>query len=58
MDRVVYAYAYPGDQAMLDRFRALRFEYLVRANAPASTNLVFEGAAGAKLGVDAIAVPK
>ncbi len=58
MDRVFYAYAYPGDQAMLDRYRALRFEYFVRANAPASTNLVFEGAPGTKLGMDAIAVPK
>ena len=58
MDRVLYAYAYPGDQAMLDRYRALRFEFFVRANAPASTNLVFEGAAGTKLGMDVIAVPK
>jgi hypothetical protein len=52
MDHVVYVYAYPADQAMLDKFRALRFEVLVRSNAPASTNLVFEGAG---LGVDAIA---
>jgi enamine deaminase RidA (YjgF/YER057c/UK114 family) len=58
MDRVLYAYAYPGDQAMLDRYRALRFEYFVRTTAPASTNLVFEGAAATKLGVDAIAMPK
>ena len=56
-DRIFYVYAYPGNQAMLDKFRALRFEFLVRAMAPASTNLVFEGAAGATLGVDAIAVP-
>ncbi len=56
-DRIFYVYAYPGNQAMLDTFRALRFEFLVRAMAPASTNLVFEGAAGAMLGVDAIAVP-
>ncbi len=56
MDRVFYVSAYPGDQATLDRFRALRFEVLERAKAPASTNLVFEGGAGERLDVDVIAV--
>ncbi len=52
MDHVIYVSAYPGNQALLDKFRALRFEVLVRSNAPASTNLVFEGTG---LGVDAMA---
>lgn len=55
MDHVFYVYAYAGNQEMLDKFRTLRFDVLIRSNAPASTNLVFEGAAGAALGVDAIA---
>jgi hypothetical protein len=44
---------------MLDKYRALRFEFLDRARAPASTNLVFEGAGatGSTLGIDAIALP-
>lgn len=52
MDHVVYVSAYPGNQALLDKFRTLRFEVLVRSNAPASTNLVFEGTG---LAVDAMA---
>lgn len=52
MDHVIYVSAYPGNQALLDKFRALRFEVLVRSNAPASTNLVFEGTG---LSVDAMA---
>lgn len=52
MDHVIYVSAYPSSQVLLDKFRALRFEVLVRSNAPASTNLVFEGTG---LGVDAMA---
>jgi len=60
MDRAFYIYAYPGNAAMLEKYRALRFEFLDRSKAPASTNLVFEGggAAGSTLGIDAIATPK
>jgi len=57
MDHVLYLYAYPGSTSMLEKYRGLRFEFLDRARAPASTNLVFEGAAGSALGIDAIAVP-
>jgi enamine deaminase RidA (YjgF/YER057c/UK114 family) len=59
LDRVFYIYAYPGNTAMLEKYRGLRFEFLDRTRAPASTNLVFEGAGatGSALGVDAIAVP-
>jgi len=59
MNRAFYIYAYPGNAAMLEKYRTLRFEFLDRNKAPASTNLVFEGAGatGSTLGVDAIAVP-
>jgi enamine deaminase RidA (YjgF/YER057c/UK114 family) len=59
LDRAFYIYAYPGNAAMLDKYRGLRFEFLDRTQAPASTNLVFEGAGatGSALGIDAIAVP-
>ena len=59
LDRAFYIYAYPGNAAMLDKYRGLRFEFLDRTHAPASTNLVFEGAGatGSALGIDAIAVP-
>jgi enamine deaminase RidA (YjgF/YER057c/UK114 family) len=59
LDRAFYIYAYPGNTAMLDKYRGLRFEFLDRTRAPASTNLVFEGAGatGSVLGIDAIAVP-
>jgi hypothetical protein len=44
---------------MLAKYRGLRFEFLDRTRAPASTNLVFEGAGASRstLGIDAIAVP-
>ena len=59
LDRAFYIYAYPGNAALLDKYRGLRFEFLDRTRAPASTNLVFEGAGatGSALGIDAIAVP-
>lgn len=59
MNRAFYIYAYPGNAAMLEKYRTLRFEFLDRNKAPASTNLVFEGAGatGSTLSVDAIAVP-
>ena len=59
LDRAFYIYAYPGNAAMLEKYRGLRFEFLDRTHAPASTNLVFEGAGatGSALGIDAIAVP-
>jgi enamine deaminase RidA (YjgF/YER057c/UK114 family) len=59
LDRAFYIYAYPGNAALLDKYRGLRFEFLDRTRAPASTNLVFEGAGatGSVLGIDAIAVP-
>lgn len=59
VDRVFYLYAYPANATMLQKYRDVRFEFLERANPPASTNLVFEGAGatGAGLGIDAIALP-
>ena len=59
LDRAFYIYAYPGNAAMLAKYRGLRFEFLDRTRAPASTNLVFEGAGASRstLGIDAIAVP-
>lgn len=59
LSRAFYIYAYPGSATMLEKYRALRFEFLDRDRTPASTNLVFEGAGatGSGLGIDAIAVP-
>jgi enamine deaminase RidA (YjgF/YER057c/UK114 family) len=59
LDRAFYIYAYPGSASLLDKYRGLRFEFFDRTRAPASTNLVFEGAGatGSALGIDAIAVP-
>jgi enamine deaminase RidA (YjgF/YER057c/UK114 family) len=59
LERAFYIYAYPGNAALLEKYRGLRFEFLDRTHAPASTNLVFEGAGatGSPLGIDAIAVP-
>jgi enamine deaminase RidA (YjgF/YER057c/UK114 family) len=60
LNQIVYVSAYPPSQSMLDRYRALRFEFLVRAKAPASTNLIFEGlpSLDATLGMDVIAIAK
>ena len=57
LDKVFYLTAYPTTAKMLDRFRALRFEFLDRAKAPASTNLAFEGlpSLDASLGMEVIA---
>lgn len=59
LERAFYIYAYAGNAAMLEKYRRLRFEFLDRTKAPASTNLVFEGAGatGSPLSIDAIAVP-
>ena len=57
LDRVFYLTAYPVNGRMLDRYRALRFEFLDRAKAPASTNLAFEGlpSLDATLGMEVMA---
>jgi enamine deaminase RidA (YjgF/YER057c/UK114 family) len=57
LDRVLFLTAYPPNNAMLEKFRRLRFEFLDRAKAPASTNLPFEGlpSLDATLGIDVIA---
>jgi hypothetical protein len=60
MDTVFYAYAYPVNAAMVQKYRDLRFEFLKRDRAPASTNLAFEGvmAPGDTLGIDVMALPR
>ena len=60
MDTIFYAYAYPINAMMLQKYRDVRFEFLKRDRAPASTNLAFEGlmAPGDTLGVDVIALPR
>ena len=57
LDRVFFLTAYPSNAAMLDKFRRLRFEFLNREKAPASTNLAFEGlpSLDASLGMEVIA---
>jgi enamine deaminase RidA (YjgF/YER057c/UK114 family) len=55
LNRAFYVSAQPGTAALLDKYRALRFEFLDRAAPPASTNLVFDGPT---LGIEAIALPK
>jgi enamine deaminase RidA (YjgF/YER057c/UK114 family) len=57
LDKVVYLTAYPVNAKTLDRYRALRFEFLDRAKAPASTNLAFEGlpSLDATLGMEVLA---
>ena len=56
---VFYAYAYPTSAALLQKYRDLRWEFLDRARAPASTNLPFEprAAGDGSLGIDVIALP-
>jgi enamine deaminase RidA (YjgF/YER057c/UK114 family) len=57
LNGVYYAYAYPSSQDALQRYRDQRWEFLNRAHAPASTNLVFEGVPGsATIGIDVIAL--
>ena len=57
---IFYAYAYPINAMMLQKYRDVRFEFLKRDRAPASTNLAFEGlmAPGDTVGVDVIALPR
>jgi enamine deaminase RidA (YjgF/YER057c/UK114 family) len=57
--RVAYTSGYPANPAMVQKFRDLRWEFLDKAHAPASTNLVFEGVlpAGSGAGIDVIALP-
>ena len=56
---VFYAYAYPVDSNALQKYRELRFPFLDRQRAPASTNLVFEGLGerDATIGIELLALP-
>jgi enamine deaminase RidA (YjgF/YER057c/UK114 family) len=59
LDHVFYSYAYPSSAAMLQKYRDVRWDFLVRDKAPASTNLVFAGTAtGERVGIDVMALPK
>lgn len=60
MDTVFYAYAYPVNATMVQKYRDLRFEFFKRDRAPASTNLAFEGVLppGDTLGIDVMALPR
>ncbi len=60
LETIFYAYAYPVNAAMVQKYRDLRFEFLKRDRAPASTNLAFEGVMSPTdtLGMDVIALPK
>jgi enamine deaminase RidA (YjgF/YER057c/UK114 family) len=59
LDRVFYVHAYPAGAVMLQTYRDVRWEFLDKAHAPASTNLPFDGVAapGASIGIDVIALP-
>lgn len=59
LDRVFYVHAYPAGAVMLQTYRDLRWEFLDKSHAPASTNLPFDGvdAPGASIGIEVIAVP-
>ena len=56
---VFYAYAYPADSNALQKYREVRFTFLDRQKAPASTNLVFEGLGDrdATIGIELLALP-
>lgn len=60
MSQVVYVSAYPQGAAVLAKYRDVRWEFLDRTHAPASTNLSFAGVAipGARVGLDVIALPR
>jgi enamine deaminase RidA (YjgF/YER057c/UK114 family) len=60
LDTIFYAYAYPVNAMMLQKYRDVRFEFLKRDRAPASTNLAFEGVMTPDhtIGVDVIALPR
>lgn len=57
--RVFYVYAYPAGPGVLQQYRDVRWQFLDKARAPASTNLPFDGvgAPGASIGIDVIALP-
>ena len=57
MSKAFYVYAYPASAAVLARYRDLRWEFLDRKNAPASTNLVFEGPGSPAWSLDVMALP-
>ena len=59
LPRVLYTSGYPANPAIVQKFRDIRWEFLDKARAPASTNLVFEGVppAGSGAGIDVIALP-
>ena len=51
LDRVFYVYAYPAGAGMLQKYRDLRWDYLDKKRAPASTNLPFDGVADRNAGI-------
>jgi hypothetical protein len=59
LERAILHLRLSGQYVHVRKVSGLRFEFLDRTRAPASTNLVFEGAGatGSSLGIDAIAVP-
>lgn len=58
-ESVYYVYGYPTSAAMLQKYRDIRWEFLKRDRAPASTNLAFEGVMDPAhgFGLDVIALP-